>query len=133
MPKKAHPSPKRPSRATSRKADSSVSPVTAWLRSLGALRVALLLLAVLVILWAPKPGTTQILEGRQILSTLIAPALAPIVFMVLMLDALMGKVMSGSARGAERARYRRIVAANLIAGIVLFLWWTPYFVRLFKP
>jgi len=133
MPKKPHPSPKRPSRATSRKADSPASPITAWLRSLGALRVALLLLAALVILWAPKPGAAQILEGRQILSTLIAPALAPIVFMVLMLDALMGKVMSGSARGAERERYRRIVAANLVAGIVLFLWWTPYFVRLFQP
>lgn len=133
MPKKARPAPKKPSRSARRSAAPSVSPVVVWLRSLGALRVALLLLAVLVILWAPKPGTPQVLEGRQIVSTLIAPALAPIVFMVLMLDALMGKVMSGSARGAERERYRRIVAANLVAGIALFLWWTPYFVRLFQP
>lgn len=133
MPKKARPVPKKPARATRRDAALPVSPITAWLRSLGALRVALLLLAALVILWAPKPGAAQILEGRQILSTLIAPSLAPIVFMVLMLDALMGKVLSGSARGAERERYRRIMVTNLVAGIVLFLWWTPYFVRLFQP
>ncbi len=133
MPKKSRPAPGKPAHAARRNAARTASPITAWARSLGALRIALLLLAVLVILWAPKPGTPQALEGQQILSTLIAPALAPIVFMVLMLDALMGKVMSGSARGAERERYRRIVAANLVAGIVLFLWWTPYFVRLFNP
>lgn len=132
MPKKLRPAPRKPARPARRHDAAAASPITAWARSLGALRIALLLLAVLVILWAPKPGTPQILEGRQILSTLIAPALAPIVFMVLMLDALMGKVMSGSARGAERERYRRIVAANLVAGIVLLLWWTPYFVRLFR-
>lgn len=107
--------------------------VAVWLNSLGALRIGLLTLAVLVMVMAPKPGTPVVLEGGQMLSTLIAPALAPIVFMVLMLDALMGRVLMGDARGAERTRYRRIVATNLAAGILLFLWWTPYFVRLLSP
>jgi len=111
---------------------SSASPVGAWLYSLGVMRLGLLLLTALVIVGAPKPGTAAVLEGREVLTTVIAPALAPIVFMVLMLDALMGRVMLGSARGAERERYRRIVATNLIAGIFLFLWWTPYFARLFR-
>ena len=49
------------------------------------------------------------------------------------IDALMGRVLSSNARGTERERYRRIVVANLVAGIFLFLWWTPYFARLFRP
>lgn len=115
------------------KPEPATSPLILWLRSLGVMRVGLLLLAALVIVAAPKPGTAMVLVGTGVLTTLIVPSLAPIVFMVLMLDALMGRVMLGSARGAERERYRRIVAANLVAGIALFLWWTPYFARLFQP
>jgi len=103
-----------------------------WLNSLGPLRIGLVALAILVMAMAPRPGAPAVLEGTQMLSTLVAPALAPIVFMVLMLDALMGRVMMGSASGAERMRYRRIVMTNLAAGILLFLWWTPYFARLFR-
>jgi hypothetical protein len=123
--------PRTARRARTRPAPAS--PVVIWLQSLGVMRVGLLLLAAAVMLAAPKPGTAAVLGGWKMLSTLIAPALAPIVFMVLMLDALMGRVMSGSARGAERERYRRIVVTNLVAGIALFLWWAPYFARLFRP
>jgi len=104
-----------------------------WLGDLGVMRVALLVLAASVMILSPKPGTPVVLEGTGVLSTLIAPSLAPIVFMVLMLDALMGRVLMTDTSGAKRMHYRRIVATNLAAGILLFLWWTPYFAHLLRP
>jgi hypothetical protein len=97
------------------------------------MRLFLVTLALVLIVGAPRPGTPADLDGTALWTTVLVPTLVPIVFMVLMLDALMGRVMSGSARGAERERYRRIVVTNLVAGIALFLWWAPYFARLFRP
>ena len=102
------------------------------LQDLGFLRVALVVMAVLVMAGAPKPGTPMILEGWGMWKTLLTPTLAPILFMVLMLDALMGRVLLGSAQGTERARYRRIVVVNLTTGIASLLWWLPYFMALFS-
>jgi hypothetical protein len=102
------------------------------IQDLGFLRVSLVIMTVLVMVGAPKPGTAPILEGWGMWTTLLTPTLAPILFMVLMLDALMGRVMLGSAQGHERARYRRIVAVNLVTGIALLLWWLPYFMTLFS-
>jgi hypothetical protein len=98
-----------------------------WFHDLGVMRVFLVLLVLIEIVGAPRPGTPPVYAGAEIWQTVLAPTFAPIVFMVVMLDALMGRVMLGSARGAERERYRRIVIVNLVAGIALFLWWVPYF------
>jgi len=106
--------------------------VRGLIQDLGFLRVALVVMALLVMAGAPKPGTPAILEGWGMWKTLLTPTLAPILFMVLMLDALMGRVLLGSAQGHERARYRRIVTVNLVSGIALLLWWLPYFLALFS-
>jgi hypothetical protein len=98
---------------------------------MGMLRLALITLVILDMLAAPRPGTPVVYSGWELVTTLILPVLAPILFQVLMLDALMGRIMMGSAMGAERARYRRIVIVNLVFGIALVLWWMPYFLRLF--
>lgn len=103
-----------------------------WLVELGPMRVFLVMLALVLIAGAPRPGTPADLDGAALWTTVLFPTLMPIVFMVLMLDALMGRVLLGSARGAERARYRRIVTVNLAVGIFLVLWWVPYFVKLFR-
>jgi len=108
-------------------------PSQGWLASLGVMRISLVILAIGLMAISPKPGTPMGLDGYQVVTTLVAPALAPIVFMVLMLDMMMGRIFMGSASGAERERYRRIAATNLAVGIILVLWWAPYFVRLMKP
>lgn len=100
------------------------------LRQMGVLRVGLIALTILDMLAAPRPGTAAVYSGWQVVPTLILPVLAPILLQVLLLDALMGRVMMGSAKGAERARYRRIVTVNLAFGIALVLWWAPYFLKL---
>jgi hypothetical protein len=91
------------------------------------MRIILVVIAVIEIVAAPRPGTPPVYSGWEMWPTLLVPTLAPIVFMVLMLDALMGRVMLGSAEGAERERYRRIVIVNLVTGIALLGWWIPYF------
>lgn len=98
---------------------------------MGVLRVALIALVILDMLAAPRPGTTAVYGGWQVVPTLILPVLAPILLQVLLLDALMGRVLMSSAKGAERARYRRIVTVNLVFSAALVLWWLPYFLKLF--
>lgn len=100
------------------------------LRELGVMRLALLFLTVVLLISAPPPGTPPVLAGWPLWPTLIVPTLAPILFMVLMLDALMARVMMTSVKGAVRDRYRRIVIFELVQGAVLLLYWLPYFVAL---
>lgn len=116
----------RTTRAT-RAAKPAAARARGWFHDLGVMRIFLVLLVLIDIVGAPRPGTPPVYAGVEIWQTVMAPTFAPIVFMVVMLDALMGRVMLGSARGAERERYRRIVIVNLVAGIALFLWWLPYF------
>ena len=59
------------------------------------------------------------------------PVLAPIVLQVLLLDALMGRVLLRSGKGAERAGYRRTMIVNLVFSAALVIWWLPYFLKLF--
>lgn len=101
------------------------------LQQMGVLRVVLVLLAVGDMLLSPAPGTAAVYSGWEMVPTLIMPVLAPILLQVLLLDALMGRVLMSSHKGAERLRYRRIVTVNLLVCGLLLLWWLPYFLRLF--
>jgi len=126
MPKKARPTSAKKSRA-------AAPPPRAenLLRQMGVLRVVLVGLAILDMLASPRPGTAAVYSGWEVVPTLILPVLAPILLQVLLLDALMGRVMMSSSKGAERARYRRIVTVNLVFSAALVLWWAPYFLKLF--
>jgi uncharacterized membrane-anchored protein len=100
------------------------------LRELGPLRIGLLLLALTVMLLAPKPGTPAVYGGWQMIPTLMAPVLAPILLQVLLLDALMSRVWMSAYTGAARARYRRILWVNLGVAALTTLWWLPYFMAI---
>lgn len=100
------------------------------LQQMGVLRVALVGAAILDILVAPNPGTPVVYSGWALVTTLIVPVLAPILLQVLLLDALMAKILMSSNRGAERARFRRIMIVDLVIAVVLILGWAPYFLAL---
>lgn len=100
---------------------------SAWLRQLGALRVALAAAALPLIVFATRPGTLPVYEGFAVLPTLLMPVLAPVVLMLLLLDALMARVFMFEKTGAERARYRRIVTVDLVLSAALTLAWLPFF------
>lgn len=99
-------------------------------RSLGFLRLALIALAIINILLCPAPGTTAAHEGLEIISTLVAPAAAPILLMVLLFDALMSKIRAGDTNDEERIKFTRIMFIELATVIILVIAWFPYFIAL---
>jgi hypothetical protein len=123
---------KRPTAAKkSRTVKRTSVPAQNLLQQMGVLRVVLVVLSLLDMLGAPRPGTVAVYSGWELVPTLILPVLAPILLQVLLLDALMGRVLMSSNKGAEQGRYRRIMIVNLIFSAALTLWWLPYFMKLF--
>ena len=94
------------------------------------LRVALILAALLTIVLQPESGTTPEYHGWEMVSTLLVPVLAPLFFMLMILDALMASLWHSQTTGEEQLRYRRIRNTDLIVGGLLLLSWLPYFIAL---
>ena len=97
------------------------------LARLGALRIMLVILTLALVFAAPAPGTRPEYHGWGMIPTLIVPTLAPIVFMVLLLDVMMSAVFMVDKRGAERARLKYIVFLQLLLAGTLMVVWYPYF------
>jgi uncharacterized membrane protein len=103
------------------------NPLLDFLAALGPLRIALVIAALALIAAAPDPGTRAVFHGFGVITTVIVPATAPILFMVLLLDALMSAVFMQDKQGAERARYRHIAFLNLALAAALVIAWYPFF------
>lgn len=102
------------------------------IKSLGFLRLCLLGLAFIDILLRPSPGSTAAHEGIEIISTLIAPAVAPILLMVILFDALMSKIRASDTQGDEKTTFTQIMLIELAMVIILVIAWFPYFIALGK-
>jgi len=97
------------------------------MQQLGVLRVLLLACVVLAVAFAPAPGTPADYHGWQIARTVLLPVLAPMLLMLLLLDALMTRVFMSDAQHAERRRLRFLMLLNLTLAIGLTLYWLPYY------
>jgi hypothetical protein len=104
--------------------------MSGWLTDVGPLRLMLALLVLLVVLMAPAALGEMRLDWPMVVPTVVAPAVAPILFFVLMLDVLMTRVWMSSADEAGRARLRRAFRFDLAVTAVLVAAWTPFFLRL---
>jgi hypothetical protein len=93
---------------------------------MGPLRLMLVAGSLLLVVLRPVPGTPPVYSGWELMPTLVFPALMPLFFMVLLLDAIMGGVWLASYP-AERARYRAMIAVSLATALLLLLRWWPYF------
>ena len=91
------------------------------------LRIILNGTAIALILLRPELGTPMTYEGWAMVSTLLAPVVAPIIFMLLMLDSLMSRVFMAEKPPEVQAHFRRIMRVSLLMGIALFVYWVPYF------
>ena len=125
MPKKAKSRASRP-----RRPKRPPATFAGFLAQLGVMRIVLGLLALVVLVSAPKPKTEAVFSGWEMWSTLVVPTLAPIIFMVLMLDALMSRVKMTSVKGEEYVLYRRFMIYNLVLGIALAVYSAPYYLAL---
>lgn len=112
------------------KDNSEVTTQQGILSQLRPLRVLLILAAIITMLGKPAVGTPVAYTGWEMVSTLLLPVLAPLFFMLLMLDALMSRVWMSEAQGAEWKRLRLVFRVDLIVGLVLLLYWLPYFIAL---
>ena len=100
--------------------------------SLGFLRICLLGLGIIDVLLRPAPGTYAAREGIEIISTLVAPAAAPIIIMVILFDALMSKIRASDTIGEESKKFKQIMWAELIVVAFMILAWLPYFLAIGK-
>lgn len=104
--------------------------ILSFLKKLEPLRIILFILAMVLILSAPRSGTAATYEGFAIISTLIIPAIVPMAFMGLLLDALMSRVRQIDLAGEEKKRYRLIMFLNLGLALLLLITWLPFFLSL---
>ena len=98
----------------------------------GVLRSLLAIAAVLLIVFATSPNVAPVYSGWPFIPTVLVPVLAPLILMLLLLDALMGRVLMSDMRGDERARRRDAVIVNLLLAVGLLLRWVPYYLALGK-
>ncbi len=98
----------------------------------GVLRSLLALAGVLLMVFATSPSVVPVYSGWPFVPTVLVPVLAPLIFMLLLLDALMGRVLMSDMRGAERTRRRDAVIVNLLLVAGLLLRWLPYYLALGK-
>ena len=102
-------------------------------RELGVLRLALLALALLLALAATGPDTPPTLTGRGLIETVVLPAAAPLALFVLLFEVLMSTVRLADAEDAQRGRWKRVLAAELLAAAILVAAWVPFFAAVFAP
>ena len=100
---------------------------------LGALRVMLVLLVLAVSAAAGWSEGPAVYSGWHLATTVIAPAMFVMLVFVLPLDMTMSALFMSGAKAAERARFRRIILAELVLLAGMALAWTPFVLRLLNP
>lgn len=104
-------------------------------QSLGFLRLALLalvLINVLLPLINLQAGSSAVgYHGLwKILSTVVAPVMAPLLAVVLLFDYLMSRVRAADAEGEQRELYLRIGRIELAVMAITLVFWVPFFINL---
>lgn len=94
-----------------------------WFREMGALRNMLQGLGMAFVMMLPFTEPSRILEGWQLVTGGIIPALAPIVFVVMMFDVMMANILKDDGGPEQAIILRRVIRTHLTIGLVLiFLW-----------
>ena len=100
------------------------------LRAIGPLRYSLYTVVAASFLLRPELGTKLSYEGWHMVTDLLTPAITPILFMLLLLDAIMAMVYRSDKAVEVKARYLRVVFLNLVLAISLFTYWLPFYKQL---
>lgn len=98
------------------------------IKDLGILRIILISATILLALFSTEPGTAAARSGWQILPTLVAPAMTPLLFMVLMFDFMMCRIRMSDA--AVREKFSTIGYIEVAAALFLLIMWLPFFLAI---
>lgn len=101
-----------------------------YLQDLRLLRIAMFCFVLVLAVISRFAGDEIIVSGWKMVPTLIAPALAPIMFFVVWLDVLMSWVFKFDATEAEKHRFNRIITIDIVMVVILTASWFGYFSRL---
>ena len=96
------------------------------LSDLGALRAAMAIVVVVLVVMSPFALAPQSAHGWAIVPTVLAPALFVIFAFVLPLDVIMTLVFRSDKQGAERDRLSRVLLIEVVLFLVLAAAWTPF-------
>ena len=102
------------------------------LKQMKPLRIVLSIAAILFCIFATPANTQAQYEGFQVITTLVLPALTPLLFLVLLLDALMNRVWRIDAVGSDVNRYRNIMRVDLLLSLLILIFWAPYFIAIWN-
>ena len=100
-----------------------------FLGNIGLLRGLLYTAGGLVIIFSPSPGMRVDPEWPAILTTVVVPALAPIIFLVIMFDLLISRVVNKDSSHAAAPSPKVFWLGGGIA-LVILLRWLPYLLSL---
>lgn len=103
------------------------SKILLQIKTFGFLRLGLITMVAFDMIWRPTPGAPANLEGFGVITDLIVPVLSPILFMLLLLDAIMTGVYMSGMDGEKKTRYINILLTNLFLAVVFIWYWIPYF------
>ena len=99
----------------------------------GAMRIGMAGLCLAVAFLVPEPGAATVLKWPDVITSLITPAVAPLVLMTLLLDVMMARIMASGATESERRRFRHITWFNLLLVAILISRWIPFYMALGRP
>ena len=102
-----------------------------FLKSLGPMRLFLLLTVVILIAGAPFVGEKTVLQGWQLITTVIFPVMVPMYFFILPLDMTICFIKMQEKPEQVRRHYKRIIWLEVALMALLLLAWLPFVLRLF--
>ena len=109
------------------------------LASLGTLRLGLIIIAIVNMLLPVIDSVLQRLSTSDMsgsiwnaFPTLVAPVMAPLLLVVIFFDYLMSRIQAADAEGEVRDRFIAISRIELMIMAIMFLYWLPFFITLFK-
>ncbi len=103
-------------------------PERTWVQRVGALRVALTVIVLLLLPMALIEGPSD--EGLWVIPSQVLPSVALIVIWILPFDMIMSRVFLLGSDRPDHARYRSIVWLDLALLAALLAFWGPFFFRL---
>ncbi|SRR5690606_18192808 len=99
-------------------------------RDVGPLRLMLGVLALIGAVFAPSPEMETVRSGWGLITTGVLPAIGPIVFMVLLLDMLMSRVLMIDTDADGHRRYRRALLYDGGLAVIMLVAWLPFLIYL---
>jgi len=100
------------------------------LKEMAFLRIMLLITTIFFNSVVPSAGTHESYKGVEALFNTVIPSLTPLIFMVLLLDALMSRVMIDGKDESGKVIARRNSYISLTLAFSLVLFWVSFYLDL---